>query len=264
MFDKKDFSKELLEKIKSKKLTPRPKWHFLLKDYMVWGIGAISLIIGAMAFSVIIYMLKYNDWDIYDRISDSFLSFIFLTLPYFWLIFLAVFIFIVYYNLKHTKKGYRYSLPIVLVISVSSSILLGSMFFAIGLGETIDDVLGSKMPLYERIINHRMQFWAHPEEGRLSGLVVSQISENEIIVLNQQMLKWNALLNDVKRPKDFEIIIGRPIRLIGKKINNNVFRAIEILPVGPGRGFLMRDRGMLSPGLPKPPCSDSEDCPNNF
>lgn len=240
MLDKNNFGKELLEKIKEKKLKPKSRWHFLLKRYGIWTIGIFSLVIGALAFSVIIYFLKYNDWDIYEELSDSFLGFVFLTLPYFWLLFLLLFIFIIYYDLKHTKKGYRYSLPIVLAISVGSSMLLGAIFFQAGFGEIIDEAAGKNLPLYERFINPRVQLWTQPEHGRLSGLVIKKLSEDEIIVLTHEMLKWNALLFDAKRPNDFKIKVGRPIRLMGEKTGNQVFHAIKILPVGPGRGFFMR------------------------
>ena len=240
--DKKDFGKELLEKIKIKKLTPRSRWHFTAKRCAVWGVGIFSLIIGALTFSVIVYVLKFNDWDIYEEITDSFLGFIFLTLPYFWILFLLLFIFVAYYDLKHTKKGYRYSLPIVLAISIGSSVLLGSLFFKAGLGQAVDDVLGGNMPMYERFINPRIGFWTQPENGRLAGLVAKRLSEDEIIVLSKEMMEWDALLKDAEFPDDFQIIVGRPIRLIGEKMDDNMFRAVKILPVGPGRSFLMRHK----------------------
>ncbi len=261
MLDKNDFGRKLLEKIKEKKLAPKSRWHFLLKRYVIWGIGIISLAIGALAFSVIIYVLKYNDWDIYDQLTDSFLSFVFLTLPYFWLLFLILFIYIVYYDLRHTKKGYRYSLPIVLAISVGSSMILGALFFEVGLGQAIDDILGQNMPMYERFINRHIGLWAEPENGRLSGLIISKLSEDEIIILSQERMKWDALLNGAEFPEGFKIIVGRPIRLLGEKIDDRVFRAIKVLPVGPGRSFLMRYP--YDPSDESMPCGDSDDfCEN--
>jgi len=247
------FGNKLLNEIKKKKLTPKPKWHFLLKNYMIWGAGFTSLIIGGLAMSIIIYLLRYNDWNIYKQISNSLPGFILLTLPYFWVIFLAIFIFIIYYNFKHTKKGYRYSLPAILIISVISSILLGGLFFQIGLGKTIDNILGERAPFYDRIFNQHIRLWNVPEEGRLSGLVVAEPSVNEIILMDRESKQWQVFLQDARYPAELEIRVGQPIRLIGDQISDNEFLVKEVLLFGPGQGFFRRDGLRPMPNLLRPP-----------
>ena len=76
---------QVLEKIKN--IRPTPRWQFLLRDYSVWILGAVSLALGSLSFSVVLFMLANNDWDIYSEISNSFFKFLLITLPYFWLVF---------------------------------------------------------------------------------------------------------------------------------------------------------------------------------
>ena len=85
-----DISRDVLKTIEEKHIKPKPRWTFLLKDYAIWILGAFSLIVGSLAFSVIIYMLKNNDWEVYRHLSGSLPGFVVITMPYFWLIFLAI------------------------------------------------------------------------------------------------------------------------------------------------------------------------------
>jgi hypothetical protein len=247
------FDEELLDKIKTKHLLPTPRWHFLLKNYVVWGIGLLSLIIGGLAFSVIIYMFSYNDWNIYDKLSNSFTEFVILTLPYFWIVFLIFFIVIVNYNIKYTKQGYRYHASVVLAVSVILSMGLGVLFFGLGMGQEIDDILGERMPFYERIINRRIGDWNHPEAGRLTGIIASTSADKKFILYGFDKHEWEVNYTNAKLAPFAEIKVGLPVRLIGLQTKLYFFEAEQILPVGPGRRFLERDKESHIPPFPPRP-----------
>lgn len=244
------FDEELLDKIKTKHLLPTPKWHFLLKNYVVWGIGFLSLVIGGLAFSVIIYMFSYNDWNIYDKLSSSFTEFVILTLPYFWIVLLIFFIIVINYNIKYTKQGYRYHVSVILAVSIILSIGLGVLFFGLGMGQAIDDILGERMPFYERIINRRIVDWNRPEQGRLTGIIVSSPADDKFILFGFDKHEWEVSHTNAKLDPFAEIKIGLPVRLIGRQTKSYFFEAEQILPVGPGRRFLERNKDKH---IPPPP-----------
>lgn len=237
------FKEKLIAKIKSEKLSPKPRWQFLLKNYVMWIAGALALLVGALAVSVMIYLLKYNDWDIYSQTKKSFWEFLLLTLPYFWFIFLGIFIFIVYYNFKHTENGYRYPHILLVGASIILSILLGAIFFATGIGEKIDDVLGRQAPFYDRVFNRHIDFWSQPDDGRLSGMVILQNGQTEFLLVNRDREEWLIETKNAKTHSDEKIIVGQPINLLGEKIGDNIFQVDEIVPVKAGRGFLRRFNG---------------------
>jgi heme/copper-type cytochrome/quinol oxidase subunit 2 len=237
------FEEKLIAKIKNEKLSPKPRWQFLLKDYVVWISGALALIIGAVAVSVMIYLLKYNDWDIYSQTKKSFWEFFILTLPYFWFIFLGIFIFIVYYNFKHTENGYRYPRILLVGASILLSVLLGTVFFTAGIGEKLDDILGRQAPFYDRVFNPHIDFWSQPAEGRLSGMVIFQNNQTEFLLVDRDEDEWLIEVENAKSPSNEKIIVGQPINLLGEEIGQNVFKVDEILPVRAGRGFLRRFNG---------------------
>jgi len=241
------FEQSLLNKIKAKKIIPKPKWHFLLKDYVVLATGFISIMVGGLAFSVIIYLVKYNDWDIHSQVSDSILGFILISLPYFWLILLIIFILIIFYNIKHTKKGYRYSISTIIIGSIAISIILGGLFYGAGLGRAVDDVLGEKVQFYPKIFNRQIDFWSQPEKGRLAGLIVAKPTSDTLTVFDLKQQEWQIQLKDVDLSQAMEISIGGPIRIIGRQLSEKIFIAEKIMSVMPGRGMFKRHREKYFP-----------------
>jgi len=252
------FENKLLAKIKEEKINPKPRWQFLLKDCVIWSAGIISLLIGAGAVSVMIYLFRFNDWEIYEQTKKSFLEFFVLTLPYFWIVFLGLFVFIISYNLKHTKKGYRYSLIIISGASILISIFLGAVFYVAGLGEKLDNILGSQAPFYDRMINRHLDFWSNPHEGRLSGLVAALMENGQFILIDRSQEEWVVSVKKSSFSNGAVIVLGQPIRVLGKEGDDHYFRADIILPLNAGRGFFRRldgipphtRPGMLAPGMP--------------
>ncbi|MFA5024640.1 MAG: hypothetical protein WC523_06860 [Patescibacteria group bacterium] len=249
------WEQKILAKIKTDKLTPKPRWQFLLKNYVVWIFGAAALLIGAAAISVMIYLFIYNDWNLYEQTHKSFMEFFLLTLPYFWIIFLGLFIFIIYYNLKHTKRGYRYPLYLVILAPVAASLILGFSLYYLGVGEQIDDVLGRQAPFYDRFINRHVGFWSDPDEGRLIGLVVSPLDNNKFILVDRSGEEWLVSISRLPDRAASLVILGQPVKLLGQRETAAEFEADRILPMTPpGHGFFDRfDSHFQSPQPPRPP-----------
>lgn len=252
-----NFDQKLVDKIKQEHIAPRPRWHFLLKDYVVRATGTLALLVGSAAVSVMIYLFKYNGWEMQEETHKTFLEFFLLTLPYFWFIFLAFFIFLLYYNLKHTKRGYRYPVWFISIAAFLASVILGGIFYLAGLGEKIDIVLGEKAPLYEKVINRHFDFWFNPAEGRLIGVVLSKDGEQTFQLLDPSNNEWQVSVQDDKFPLE-RLRVKEPVNLIGKVTGDNEFQAEIIRPVKPGGGFWLRprpnrDRNCQSDSCPLPP-----------
>jgi len=240
MIEDKKFIQEVLGKIKKENIKPTPKWHFLLKNYIVWFLGVLSLLVGGVSFSVIIYLMRYNDWDIYEQLGESFISFTLLTMPYFWIISLVLFVCILLYNIKHTKKGYRYSLPFILSVNILFSMVLGILFYEIGISQSLDDVLGERAPLYSKIINRQLDYWSQPENGRLSGLVVEVGSSTDFLLVDFNQKEWN-IKNEEE--SEMDIVVGMPVRILGEKTSENDYLVEMIIPAGkPGGGLFKLHR----------------------
>ena len=233
----KNFGEEILHKIKDEKLQPKPRWQFLLKDYVVWGIGALALFLGAISMSLIFYMSRYADLGLYNRAGGRLWEKLFLIFPFFWIICLLFFVFVMFYNIKHTKKGYRYPLPLILAFIISASVILGGVFYSVGFGERIDDELGRRAPFYDRVINPHVDFWSQPERGRLTGMVVSKTDDDEYVLVDRGQGEWNIIISDAKQSPNAKIEVGKPVRLLGKIESGHRFEVAEIISMMPGKGF---------------------------
>lgn len=241
----KNFGEEILHKIKDENIQPKPKWQFLLKNYVVWGMGVFSLFFGSISMSLIFFMLRYNNWEVYGRADSDFWEVIFLAVPLFWIACLTLFTVVVWYNVKHTKTGYRYSPVLIIAVVIVASVIFGGIFFAVGVDEKIDDVLGRRAPFYNQIINPHIDFWFSPAKGRLTGLIVAQTNIDQYTLVDQGKNEWQVLTQNTKKNSEAELKIGRPARLLGLVQSDHIFVAKEVLSMRPGEGFLRGRIGQL-------------------
>ena len=250
----KNLSQEILTNIKEHKIAPRPKWQFLFKNYFIWTIGFLALFFGAVSISLIIFMLRYNEWSSYSRLDSGPIESLLLVVPIFWIISLAVFVILVYFNFKKTKHGYRYNHLLIIGGAIILSIILGFGFSALGMGQKIDAILGRRAPLYDSLINPRLRFWSKPGAGRLSGLVVSKNTDDDFVVVDNNNVEWQINYvesNDEKLAEAkkngaasddeiYNVVVGRPVRFLGTETGAQEFKAKELIPFHPGREFFYR------------------------
>lgn len=226
-----DISREAFKKIKEKMIKPKPRWEFILKEYVIWLFASVSFLVGSLAVAVIIYMLRNNDWDLSRQASHSLIGFIFATLPYFWISFLILFGLFTYYNFKHTKGGYRYALSYILLGIVLISLFLGIAFYNIGLGRAMDRIFFNRMPFYERLMSHRQNIWLKPSQGLLPGKIISEVVDDEFELSGLDKKIW--LIKKQKALVAPMVILrpGEPIKIIGEQVGGSVFQAREIRPL---------------------------------
>lgn len=262
--DEKLFSQEVLDNIKTHKISPRPRWQFLFKNYFIWAIGFLALFFGAISISLIIFMLRYNGWVYFSRSGGGPLEFLLLVMPIFWISSLIVFVVLIYFNFKNTKHGYRYSHWLIVLGAIVLSIILGFGFFALGMGQRVDALLGRSAPLYDSVINPRLRFWSNPEVGRLSGLVVSKNTADSFLVVDNNNVAWEVSYVEEEDKKLMEakelglvddeiynITVGQPAIFLGEKTAEQEFKAEELVPFFPGREFFHRPANARGPRLNK-------------
>lgn len=233
-----------LANIKSKKIIPKSKWKCLLSSRLAWVFSFLFVLIGSLAFSVILYMILNNDWDLYKHLGDSLLEFVFATLPYFWIVVLLILGFLALYSSKFTEDGYRYKLATLIFIGLFLNIVFGGTFYALGMGELIDTRLQEDIPVYNYLSTNKEKMWTQPEKGVLSGEVIS-LEENNIAIKDYLGNVWDiSLSSDILVKGRYQLRIGMKIKIIGKMIEDSSFLASEIRPwMGNGSG-MMRMQGM--------------------
>jgi len=236
----KNISNEVLKKIKDNNIKPKPLWYFITKNYFIWSVFGISIILGSFAFSMVLFIIKQLDWDIYHYMGGSFLSTVFVSLPYLWLIFLILFTGIAYYNFIHTKRGYRFKFMSVLLMSLIISIILGTGLYFNGFSERLENIFSEKIPYYNRLVYSCEEQWMQPERGLLAGTIIETgLPENNFILMDLNNNRWKIEASKVIWKGKTTSVVGLKIKLIGKRIDDNNFKAMEIRPWQKGQGRFM-------------------------
>ena len=233
-------SSKILKKIKKGKIMPKPKWEFLLKNYVFWGAFLASILVGGLVASIAIFRIVNNDWNLAKKLGQHPVSFGFKTMPYFWLIILVIFIFIAYYNFKHTKKGYKFRLPITIISSILISVVLGFAFFGIGTAKQMEEKALRHFPQYRALYyDKEVDRWSQADKGVLAG-EIKEINEISIEIESLNGDIWTILTDGLPKEMTKGLHEEIPIKIFGELVDENVFRAEKIGPwngnfIGPKR-----------------------------
>lgn len=202
----------------------------MFKGYAFWAMFIASMILGSLSFSVIVHIANTGDWDVLKHFNGNIFTSTVMFLPYFWLFSLGVFAMVAYFNCKHTRKAYRFRRRWILLGSVCLSVFLGSVFYAFGMGNQIDELMVKTMPFYDESKHKaRKELWLRPEVGLIMGKVVSVDNLNKQMTIQDGEGKNWAVKDDCTVASTGEPIEkGKIVKIIGKKEGENEFVANEI------------------------------------
>jgi len=228
-------SDELIEKLKQRNLKPKPVWHFSLQTAFYWFLFLMSVILGALAFSIILYSIQQVDFGLVAHMSHSGLEFLLGLAPFFWIISLIIFLFVAMVGIRKSKKGYKVSYTKIIAFSASFSILAGTLFFIGGGGEWLDNAFSSRVSLYEGVQTKKIELWSKPENGHLAG-TITDIGEAKIELIDFNNQVWKIDLEKANIPNSVQIEEGEKIKIIGEIISPNTFLAKQLRPWGGNGG----------------------------
>ena len=232
-----EVSKNTLQQIKKENIKPIPKWQFLLKDSLVWGLFAINLILGSIGFAISLYILGSNDVLLDTSLVKNAWEWIILSIPIAWILLTILFVFIAYYNFKHTKEGYRFTVVKIFIINIVVSVVLGVVINGLGLSQKLNTIFSDHIPFYNHTMDLRSDIWMRPESGYLAGTIVDINSDTKILKIEDLKGKiWDILYQDATVKGRVVLELGEEIKIVGNAVSDNVFEASEIRPwVGNGR-----------------------------
>lgn len=238
----KNVIQEVLEKIKSKNLSPKPRWVFVVKNLFYWILAPLFIIFGGLSFSVIIHMFLTNDWDLRMKIGRSFLGFLVATLPHFWIIVFILFALAGYFYFRKTRSGYRYEFIKLVVYGFLIMVLLGIFFYFSKFGIYIDRSL-SGINFYNKFSCANAQMWNRPDSGIISGEIIGFDSDRNMRFMDVDGKPWNVRFHD-EMPPEFRKIMeenNNRIKIIGSRFDDTRFDVDTIRPFE--CGCMMKDCG---------------------
>lgn len=166
-----DRSEKLIAAIIEQNIRPRPKWRFSLRDSLTSGAFLLAVLLGALAFSVVLFAIQQTDFSVISHLSHSGLELFLGLLPIFWIILLITALATAMYGIRNSSKGYKFTLARQMGYSAALSILLGALFFITGGAQRLEEAFSINVSLYESIQEKKMKLWMMPADGRLAGQI---------------------------------------------------------------------------------------------
>lgn len=240
----KDLSQTIVNKLEKDAITPRSRSYFLVKNYAIWGLAVLSMIVGSLATALVAYNITSRDWDIYHYLHQSFLGFAVGTLPYAWIAMVLVCLLIAIREIEHSRHGYKYSPFKVVAGSVLVAVIFGIVLQLLGTGAAIDTYFGNHLADYQTVETQKERVWNQPQDGLFSG-VVQSVNGKTAIVSSVSGEKWQVDFSSAIIRGRANITTGSEIKIIGTSTGANTVRASEIRPWGSmgqglGRGKIQK------------------------
>jgi uncharacterized membrane protein YidH (DUF202 family) len=130
---------KILQKIKTEKITPTPFWYFLVKDFSLWALVFLSVVLATLSIAPIIFILQNLELGYAKHISPNTFTFIIFNLPLFWITLCALTTYLATLSWDKTKNGYKFKGSYVLTISFLVSLILGIFLNLWNFGRLIDN-----------------------------------------------------------------------------------------------------------------------------
>ncbi len=227
-----ELSEKIIKEIEEKKICPTPKWCFVARDYGLFILFVVLIVVGALAVATIIFMIADYDWSAYRYLGQNRFESVLMALPYLWLIILGIFAYFAYSDLRHIKTGYRLEMPLLILISIVSSVLLGTVIYSRGFDSELHELMACQIPAYHYLTYDRKDEWNNPDKGLLAGRITAVGSIEEFRLTDFHGKPWIVLIHACCFDKHL-IQKDNLIRMIGEKErigDSDRFIANEIYP----------------------------------
>jgi hypothetical protein len=226
-----DNSSKLIEKIKQENIKPLPRWLFRLKNMAALSVFVLAVILGAIAFSVVLFAIQQIDFNLVVHMRHSWFEMLLGLLPFFWIISLIISLIAAIVGIKNSKKGYKFSSLKLVGFSAALSILAGTLFFMGGGAKWLEHAFSTNVSLYESIQEKKAKLWMMPEEGYLSGTILS-INDSIFILKDFNDEEWKIEYNDIDMAPVVNFVEGEKIKIMGEMKSAHEFKAKKIRPWG--------------------------------
>lgn len=196
--EKTSLSAAVLDRIEHERVSQVPRWQFLLTEYGVWILWGLSVLFGAIAFSVMLLYLLHAGFAFREATHDTAFGFFMDMLPYLWITVFILMAILAQHNLRHTKRGYRYPVWQILLCSILTSFMGGAVLHYVGLNYAVDAQAGKSIPMYTALEKMETRIWQQPEQGRLVGFFVKGASTDRAVMFTDVAgVQW--ILNKIGR-----------------------------------------------------------------
>ena len=229
-------SETLISKLKSQNLKPTPKWYFTIKGLTIGIIFFLLIMLGGLAFSVILFTIQQLDFDLITHMSHSSIEFLLGFLPFLWIVLLIVFLILGLFTFKKYRRGYKFSPARLFGVNTALSILIGTLFFMSGGGQWLENTFAVNIEIYESVNEKKINVWSNPENGYLSGHIL-RVDEESLRLQDFKNKQWTVNYSNATISYSVVFEEGEIIKIRGEMSSPEHFIADEIRPWGGNNRF---------------------------
>ena len=225
---------QILDRIANEHITPRRRLVFVLREWGVWILWCLTVLIGAFAVAVSMYVAMNAEYAMFEATHTNFFTFMIEVLPYVWLGLLAVMSLVAIKQLRNTKHGYRYSTATILGSSLLCSVIGGGVFHYMGFGFALDGLLGKQIDYYMSMEKMDLKMWQMPESGRLVGMLVPRPlnTQSDILLMFEDVrgVLWEIGDSELTEREMHLLMNTMRVRLLGTSTAPGLFHVCGVFP----------------------------------
>jgi hypothetical protein len=211
-----NLEEKIINKIKEEKIQPRSVWYFLARDYSLWSLVFVSVVLAGFSFAPIIFIIQNLELGYIKHISNNIYLFILSILPYPSIILCLLTTYLSTLAWERTAKGYKFDGKKVFTVSFLISLILGIFLnLSWNLGKLVDDDFRqASFGNYRSFEQKRNEFWFKPAEGRILGNI-KNISTSSFELSNEQNNFAKEINFDDTVIGKENIIVENNVRVVG-------------------------------------------------
>ncbi|MBP9749983.1 MAG: hypothetical protein KBD21_04615 [Candidatus Pacebacteria bacterium] len=243
MPDRTSLADRVFETIETRGVEPKPRWHFLLHEWVVWGVTGVSFVVGSIATALTLYIVEAS-FITEQHIAHTDLGRLVGMLPWIWLLLIVVAILYGVYAFSTTERGYRWQTGYVVALALVLSICVGYGLHRSGLSEAIDRYLIAEVALYRPMSGFYAAHWMNVSEGRWVGVITEEVGQDVFVLHALDGEVWNVHVSDETVFRGMEELQDRMrVRVVGTTTADGMCEAYEVRPFQ-GRGGMRREHAM--------------------
>jgi len=223
---------KLQKHIKDKNVKQLPTWVFIGRNVGFWALYVIFALLGAKAVGIILYSLTETDFELLSAASEQGEYLWLQMLPVIWIACFVAFFAVAYYGARHVKGGYKRKGTTLILTNIIISLTVGSVSYATGAAEQVDELVEVAFPVYHSIQHQREDLWSMADKGRLAGIIIEvSPEEDEVLMLQDKRQEvWSVNYKEAMTKPGLEVTEGVHVRMLGSSTGDYEFEARVIAP----------------------------------
>ncbi|MCA9351608.1 hypothetical protein KC929_02415 [Patescibacteria group bacterium] len=216
-----DIKQKVLDAIHERGITPLPRWHFVLKQMLLWAGLVTSCVIASFLVALLVFQIG-NYGMLPPRLAPLFTGFTIISS--------LIFIALATYQVKQTKNAYRTEGWKFLAGILVLSFILGVVFFSVRLHERFEQVIPGGARFLGGVTTIE-NFWVDPDDGLLAGRVIWYEDGSKILELRGFDEEDYTVSIEEVRGQDLMILdTYDEVRLVGYLEDEARFHACAMAP----------------------------------